>query len=243
MVAQLQVQNKRTFYNILQVSDDADNDAIHASYMRLKSKYEGANDSTTRNELLFIDHAFETLSDSNKRSLYDRQLRDSTSASIIQYDDNAQSSTNWYSNSRIFAVMIGVLLLIAYGLYTKHIEEKRKINVSKEAVAGKNESSRLNAESNYVLSTGTVQGVNKAIDRSAEIAERTLDIRRQEAETRKIEAESRIRINEATIRQRNTSKKDVDDSAERCQYIQSLINQATLAGAHEEARALRNRGC
>jgi len=240
---QLQVQNKRTFYNILQVSDDAATDAISASYLRLKTKYEGSNDATSRNELLFIAHAYETLSDTNKRNLYDRQLGNSAESSIIQYGEHEQSNDKWYTSSKVFTVMIGVLVLVAYGLNTKHTEEKGKISVAKESVVGENESSRINAESNYALSTGSVQNVNKAIDRSAEIAERTLDIKHQEAETRKMEAESRIRINEAAVRQRSVSKKEAEEKAEKCQYMQSLINQAKRAGAHEEARALQARGC
>lgn len=243
MVSQSQITNKRTFYNILQVSDDADLDAITASYQRLKSKYEGAGDATTRSELLFIEHAFATLSDSNRRNLYDKQNANLLTSSITQYGDYEQSNESWLSNYKIIAVMIGILAIIAYGLNARHSEEKGKISVSREAVVGNNEASRIGAESNYLLSNGTVQNVNKSIDRSAEIAQRALDIQRQEAETRRMEAESRIRVNEANIAQRNESKKVAEEKMERCQYMRSLVNQANRAGAYEEARALQARGC
>lgn len=243
MVSQSQITNKRTYYNILQVSDDADLDAITASYQRLKSKYGGAGDATTRNELLFIEHAFETLSDSNRRNLYDKQNANLLASSITQYGDYEQSNESWFSNYKIIAVMIGVLAIVAYGLNTRHSEEKGKISVSREAVVGNNEATRIGAESNYILSNGMVQNVNKSIDKSAEIAQRALDIQRQESETRRMEAESRIRMNEASIQQRNDSKKNAEEKIERCQYMRSLVNQANRAGAYEEARALQARGC
>ena len=243
MVVQVEVKNKRTFYSILQVSDDADIDAIIASYQRLRSKYEGIGDAEARNELNFINHAFETLSDSGKRNLYDRQIGSIPASSTIQYGYADQPGETWFASSKLFLLMAVVLAIIVYGLKNNHTEEVSKITVSKEAVVGDNEAKRIDAENKLILYDGTVKNVSKAIDKSAEIAERSLEIKRQEAEIRRMEAENRIKINEASLKQRNEAKKVAEERRESCEYLRSLIDQANRAGAYEEARALQSRGC
>ncbi len=243
MAAQDQTKNKRTFYKILQVSDDADAEAIDAAYQRIKSKYEDANDVVARNELFFVEHAYKTLSDPNSRKAYDRQIANSFAQPTIQSDYYVQSNDNWFSSSKVLVVMIGILAVVAYGLKTRHSEEISKIDVSKEMVVGNNEVSRMNVD-------GVVQNTSKAIDvtaeiaqRQAEIAQRQLDIQRQDAETRRLEAESRIRANEERAAAQQASQKAAAEREDRCRYMRSLITQANNAGAYAEARALQARGC
>jgi len=194
MALQDQTQNKRTFYKILQISDDADVDAITASYQRLKSKYGDANDAAARNELLFIEHAYETLSNPNSRRLYDRQVANDF-APPIRYEQSEPASANWFSSSKLIMVMVGVIALGAYGLNTRHTEEVSKISVAKEVMTGQNDIARAGVE-------GTVENTSKAIDVAAqiaqqhnELAQRQFDIQRQEADMRRIEAENRIKAN------------------------------------------------
>lgn len=243
MAIQDQTKNKRTFYKILQISDDADVEAIDAAYQRIKSKYMDANDAAARNELLFVEHAYETLSDSNKRKVYDRQIANNFAPPIIQSSYYEQSNDSWFSSSKVLAVMIGVLAIVAYGLNTRHSEEISKIGVSKEMIVGNNEVSRIGVD-------GVVQNTSKAIDvtaeiaqRQAEIAQRQLDIQRQDAETRRMEAESRIRANEERLASQVASQKAAAEREDRCRYMRSLITQANNAGAYAEARALQARGC
>lgn len=236
MASQAQTNGKRTFYKILQISDDADADAIIAAYQRLKSKYAEADDAAARNELLFIEHAYTTLSNPNSRNLYDRQIANIAKPPIIQYTQYEQSNDSWFSSSKLIAVMIGVLAMVAYGLNTRHSEEIGKIGVSKEAVEGNNEVSRIGVD-------GIVQNTSKAIDVTSEIAQRQLDIQRQVADTQRMEAESRIRANEEANRQRALAQKASAEREDRCRYMRSLITQANNAGAYAEARALQARGC
>jgi curved DNA-binding protein CbpA len=236
MVTQDQIKNKRTFYKILQVSDDADAEAIDAAYQRIKSKYEDANDAAARNELLFVEQAYKTLSDPNSRKLYDRQIANNFAPTTIQSDYYVQTNDSWFSSSKLLVVMIGVLAVIAYGLKTRHSEEVSKIGISKEMVVGNNEVSRIGAD-------GVVQNTSKAIDVTAEIAQRQLDIQQQDAETRRMEAESRIRANEERVAAQKASLKAAAEREDRCRYMHSLITQANNAGAYEEARALQARGC
>ncbi len=236
MATQVQTNNKRTFYKILQISDDADADAIAAAYQRLKSKYADADDVTARNELLFVEHAYETLSNPNSRSLYDKQVKDISTPSVIQYGYYEQSNDSWFSGSRMALVIIGILAVVTYGLNTRHSEEIGKLSVANEEVVGNNEVSRIGVD-------GLVQNTSKAIDRSAEVAQRRLDIQQQEADIRRMEAESRIRANEEANRQRISSQKTSAEREERCRYMHSLIAQANQAGAYAEARALQAKGC
>ncbi len=235
--------NKRTFYNILQVSEDADLDAITASYQRLKSKYKDVVDSDSINESRFIEHAFETLSDSNLRKFYDTKLANIPSPSIMQYGHYDQPDDKWFTSTKLIAVMFGVLALAAYGLNTRHSEETGKIGVSKEVVVGNNEVSHAVAESTAVLSNGFVQNSNKAIDRSAEVAQRALDIQREEADTRRMLTEAAIKASQEANKQRIAAQNEAKDRQARCQNWQRLINQANQAGLYQDARALQARGC
>lgn len=236
MASQVQINNKRTYYKILQISDDADTDAINAAYQRLIAKYGDANDTAARNELLFIGHAYKTLSDANSRKTYDRQIAQAFApSSTFQYVDES-SNSSWFSSSKLLVVMIGVLAIVAYGLNTRHTEEISKIDVYKEDVTGKNEVIRTGVD-------GIVQNSSKAIDRSAEIAQRQIDIQRQDADTRRMEAESRIRANDERLAAQATAQKLAAEREDRCRYMRSLITQANNAGAYDEARALQARGC
>lgn len=235
MAAQLSQNTKRTFYNILQVSNDADAEAISLSYQRLKAKYAEASDEVARNELMFIEHAHATLSNANSRQLYDRQLMN-TSGPSVQYEYVNASAGGGFGGGKVFVVMLGVLALVAYGLNTRHSEEVGKIAVSKEAVVGGTEVLRIGVEEN-------AQNTGKAIDVSAEIAQRQIDIQRREADTRRMEAESRIRANEGRERQLQATQQASAEREERCRYMRSLITQANQAGAYAEARAIQARGC
>lgn len=236
MAIQVPGNSKRTFYKILQISDDADADAIAAAYQRLKPKYSDPNDSAARNELLFIEHAYQTLSDPNSRSQYDKQVASTAVRPIVQYDYET-SDESWFTGSKLLVVMVGVLATIAYGLSTRHSEETGKIDASKEAVAEIADVAPSGTE-------GSVQTPGKAIDRSAEIAQRQLDIQQQMADVRRMEIENRIRANneEAAMRQAQ-ARKAAEEREERCRYMRSLITQANNAGLYAEARALQARGC
>ena len=203
MVSPVQINTKRTFYNILQISNDADADSITASYQRLKSKYAGVNAEIAKNELLFIEHAYATLSNSDSRSLYDRQI--STTANkvtqpVTEYSYQEQRPNVWFSTPVMGFVLL-VIALGAYALHSRHSEEIGKINVSKEAVVGNNEVSQMGAENTGRLIDGVLQNNGKVIDRSSEVAMRQLDIQRQDADTRRMEAENRIRLTQGANNQ------------------------------------------
>jgi hypothetical protein len=206
----------------------------------LKSKYGDANDAIARNEMLFIEHANETLSNPNSRSLYDRQIANVASPSFVRYEQYEQSDNSLFSSSKLIMVIVGVLALVAYGLNTRHSEEIGKIDVAKEAVVGNNDVARISVD-------GNLQNTSKAIDVSADIAQRRLTIQQQEADTRRMESENRIRANEEATKQRvvtqTASQKSSAEREERCRYMRSLITQANQAGAYAEARALQARGC
>lgn len=236
MASYVQTNNKRTFYKILQISDDADIDAIDAAYQRLKMKYLDMGDASVHSELLFIEHAYETLSDPDKRKTYDMQIAHAVKPTVVQYEQYAQSGDGWFSSSKLIVVMLCVLAIVAYGLNTRHSEEIGKIDVAKEAVVGAIDVSREN-----------VQNDSKAIDTAASIAQRQLEIQRQDADLRRMEAENRIRINEEANRQRlaaqAAAQQATAERAERCRYMNSLITQARNAGAYSEAMSLQAKGC
>jgi Tfp pilus assembly protein PilV len=229
----------------LQVSNDADADAdaISASYLRLKERYADASDDVARNELMFIEHANATLSNVNSRRLYDQQLVNASFEPAVQYEYVSASGSSGFGSGKVLLVLVGILALIAYGLNTRHSEEVGKIAVSKEAVVGGTEVLRIGLEEN-------AQNTSKAIDvsaemaqRQAEIAQRQIDIQRQDAETRRMEVESRIRANEKREMSQLATQQAAAEREEKCRYMRSLVTQANQAGAYAEARAIQARGC
>jgi len=243
MPSQNEPKSKRTYYSILQVSEDADLEAINAAYERLKSKYEAATDISTRSELMFVNNAYATLSDPTKRLIYDKQSASFTrrvEPSFTVYDT---PPGGWLSGGKATMIAVAFLSLIGYGLYTRHIEESGKISVTKDAVTINGEVSKMGAETGRTYVEGSINNRSMAIDRSSEIAQRQLDIQWRQAENRRLETENRIRVSEEAQQRRLEMTKAAEEKKARCQYIQSLINQANQAGLYDEARRLRARGC
>jgi curved DNA-binding protein CbpA len=138
-------ETKRTFYQVLQVSDDADVDAIAASYLRLKLRYRGSNDAAARNELIFIEHAYQTLSDRDRRRAYDLQVAGAAKP-VTHYTYHRHSDEGWFTSSKLLVVMIGLLAMVAYGLKTAH---------TKELTDGSVQSSRVIEQSADTAQTNT----------------------------------------------------------------------------------------
>ncbi len=151
MAIQAQETNKRTFYQVLQVSDDADVDAIAASYHRLKLRYRDPNDAAARNELIFIEHAYQTLSDCDRRRVYDLQVADAAKPAA-HYTYHGHSDDGWFTSSKLLVVMIGLLATVAYGLKTAHTKE---------------------------LTDGSIQG-SRVIEQSADTVQTNADARQRE---------------------------------------------------------------
>ena len=65
-----------TYYDILEVSQNASSETIHAAYKALCKKYHPDVSSLDSDERMKeVNHAYEILSDPEKRSQYDRELR------------------------------------------------------------------------------------------------------------------------------------------------------------------------
>ena len=84
----------KNYYQILGVVQDAEDFVIRAAYKALvqryhPDKYQGSKDEAA-SKMHLINEAYEVLSDINKRSMYDEELRDRASSSSEQ-DSNSQS--------------------------------------------------------------------------------------------------------------------------------------------------------
>ena len=74
---------KLTLYEVLGVAEDADAEAIAAAYgLKRNGLASLADAEDRRNQLQFLDHAFEVLSDPARRADYDAGLRAQTSLSF-----------------------------------------------------------------------------------------------------------------------------------------------------------------
>ena len=73
-----EINKKKTYYEILEIANDADIDTIKRSYRRLAMKYHpdrNKEDPETENKFKEIAQAYETLSDENKKARYDMKLK------------------------------------------------------------------------------------------------------------------------------------------------------------------------
>ena len=85
---------EKNYYQILGVAQDAEDFVIRAAYKALAQryhpdKYQGSKDEAA-SKMHDINEAYETLSDTNKRSMYDAEIKDRASSSSEQ-DSNSQS--------------------------------------------------------------------------------------------------------------------------------------------------------
>jgi len=167
---------KKTFYDILQVSHEAGQEFIEVAYK-------------------FIQYAYETLSDPDKRFRYDQSLKDQgthpQTLSPQHRNDFEDSSDVWWKSHKVTLVVFFAAALIGYNLFIKH--EGNGLNAANVSKHLDNEGNLVNGvvenQSKAIDKTAEIE--NKAIDANLEINNRALDIQRQAEERRRTELEYR----------------------------------------------------
>src|SRR3954467_2499045 len=66
-------KSEKTYYEILSIAPDASTDDIKAAYRKLALKYHSDKNLGDDEQMKKINLAYETLSDSERRKLYDKQ--------------------------------------------------------------------------------------------------------------------------------------------------------------------------
>ncbi|MCE1238679.1 MAG: DnaJ domain-containing protein [Azonexaceae bacterium] len=185
---------KSTFYDLLQVSSKASDEVISAAYEKLSEKLKAqmqTGDQDARNQLIFVEEAYATLSIADRRRRYDATLN-------APSDKRATPQSDWHSEA--FAptepslakrmLLGGSLCLLAFGAYKflgqndhKAIQEKQ-ISIQERRDNSAIQTDTYRAENERMQIQGSINNQEKLIDRSYEIAQREAEQRQRELEYR-----------------------------------------------------------
>jgi curved DNA-binding protein CbpA len=190
---------KRTLYQILQVTPDADATLVRAAFEARLKKLEGSTTVEDAAERTLLREAYEVLSDPVRRKLYDERLLEELRAARSGGGSQVQPKPRapWIreaweeSSSSAFRWMAGIALLVVAGTLSGwvYLDHARKVRDRDLEAARRAEESRLRRE----LVERRVETSNWAKDRA--------DLQRRIAEDRYREYE-RQRDRAAAERQR-----------------------------------------
>ena len=133
------MKNKRNYYRLLQVQPDAPYEIIHASYRTLMRELKSHPDmGGEHSDAYLLNEAFETLSNSAKRSEYDKKLKTKPVESYNKYihamkAKNNKKSLNQKNNRSYNRIKKSELLYYSYSRLQID-REARLIDVSPKGV-------------------------------------------------------------------------------------------------------------
>jgi hypothetical protein len=111
-------------------------------------------------------------------------------------NDFAKTFENWWQSPKVTGIIVAVVVLIGFGLYTNHKREQNKLEIvnvteitKRQGITAEAENVSKHLENESTFVEGTVENQNKYIDESAKIANRDLDIAEQEQKYR-VDADS-----------------------------------------------------
>lgn len=134
----------RTLYDILEVSENASQEVIHAAYSRLSEKLKSsiANQNSPDAEVLLraISDAFKTLSNPQSRDRYDASL--AAKAMVYEEDEPFWTKTK--------VALMSVIVLVVFGAYAKHSRDVEREQTERARIvaeqAEKDRQAKLEAE-------------------------------------------------------------------------------------------------
>lgn len=192
---------KKTLYDVLQVSKMASPDVIEAAYQRLLEKFQSDGSEDAQNQIKFLQQAYKTLSNPEKKALYDQKLQDQEDMPQDQSDLD-DTLVAWWKSSKVIWIAIATAAIIGFILFAGRTGVKNKVETVKEPEITKRQESELKAandakhlDNEAALVKGVVENQGKYIDESANVANRAIDVQ-QDAENRR-RAEFEFRANQS----------------------------------------------
>lgn len=90
------------YYQILQINQQATQEEIKQAYRRLAKQFHPDSQTKKSNheQIVLINAAYEILSETRKRSLYDQELFGESNVFIKRRQQKSQTASNYYSQSR-----------------------------------------------------------------------------------------------------------------------------------------------
>jgi len=107
---------KSTLYSILQIGEKASQEEIATAYQLRKSRLIDAGDQDAKNELMFMQHALEVLSDQGLRAKYDLHLKDAVASENIVIEEPVTAAGRGVSGTTkvLLVLLIALLAYLAY---------------------------------------------------------------------------------------------------------------------------------
>lgn len=130
---------ENTLYDLLEVNQSASQDAISASYKRLKLKFEevaASGDEDATNQLVALREAFSTLSNLARRKRYDEKL--ALNQSVTEFSDTQPRSL-------MKPLLIAVVIAIGGVTYMKFQAEKEQARLETERLIAATKAAELEA--------------------------------------------------------------------------------------------------
>jgi curved DNA-binding protein CbpA len=251
---------KKSLYDVLQVSKLAELEVIEAACQRLISKFEADHSLEAQNQLKFIRHAYEILSDPAQRAFYDQNLKEpviqpkklapNSEIYTSQYkSDFAESFDSWWSSSKVTWIIVAAVALIGFSLYTKHTGEKNKVEIVNTIETTRRQADEFNAVNQTTLVTGAVDVAQQQEERRriemqyrADENARMIDLRRRELESRlesqRLDQQARLEAQRKQQADRDQRAEDQRIEREKRYYVcmNSALNNYTSAQANTMCR-------
>jgi curved DNA-binding protein CbpA len=166
---------ERSFYDILEVSNSASQDAIEAAYKRLAEKFDpaspvNAGNAAARLQYDALRQAYMTLGSADNRAQYDRKL---ALRNIVPVRAAEVLEPFWTLPKLI---VLGVIVLGIGGFYFKHQKDQARLEAEKVIAVAKAKEAEENARAET-----EAQRVAMQMERDRERAER-MDAMRQRRE-------------------------------------------------------------
>lgn len=244
---------KKSLYDVLQVSKLADRDIIEAAYQRLLQKFQADGSPESQNQIKFIQHAYETLSNPDKKTLYDQKLQDQENPP--QYQNGIADTFNvWWKSPKVTWIIIATIALVGFSLFTGHIGVKNKVEIVKESETTKRQANELNAtntskhlDNEGALVKGVVENQSKYIEESANVANRVVDVAReaednranaraQQLEMQRREQEARLEMQRK--QQADSAQRMEEQRAERERHHYECLNNAMAKYGAQRAASM-----
>ena len=187
---------ERNFYDILEVSSAASSDTIQAAYERLAAKFDPAKESNAGNATARLQHdairqAFLTLSETDKRALYDRKLELRTLKPI----QSVEVLEPFWTVPKM--LIVGIIVLGLAGFYVKHQKEQARLEAEKVIAVAKakeaEEKARAEVEAERLAQQRDRDRERSERNEAARLrSERDSDVRQFQRENRANEITNRV---------------------------------------------------
>jgi curved DNA-binding protein CbpA len=223
-------------YQILEASEAASQETLQTLFEqkseRLKRELEQGSPAA-KEQLWFLNQAYETLSHPVKRAAYDDSLKPKAAVIINSHQAMAKpEGLSWQVNALL--VMLLASGLIGFGLYLGRSNKKDDVAVQilQTNRTADNDATRANAEK--ALAEGTVSNQQKLIETQGQVVNRIVSIEESAENRRSRELEYRANAGTEILRQQQERQSAVDQQLEwqRKQYEQEAAvrqSQARIA--------------